>query len=233
MLVLAEQSVCSHFCSSHLRGVGCRKRARTMRALRCGRAVPTAARTRTRRDKPLEVEGQAEKRVVVVVVEEEQAKKIQKAIREFLRKKHEKVVIPQNFKCPITMDLFRNPVVTSDGHTYEYGEILKVINTTMRSPMTGQTLPNKNIVPNLNLRSEVMEFRQQNKFHVPTELPVIRQEVSTSPSGFAPTQLAPRRARTAPTLRTPAAPCLSFLDHLSALTVGSCAIESDTSSDCS
>jgi hypothetical protein len=96
---------------------------------------------------------------------------IQTSVKYFLRKKHEKLVIPQNYKCPITLELFINPVVASDGNTYEFEAIQQVINTTMKSPLTGAVLPSASLFPNLNLRSEIMEFRSANKLFVPEHIP--------------------------------------------------------------
>ncbi len=107
---------------------------------------------------------------------------IQKAVRNFLKKKHENLVIPRNFACPVTMDLFENPVVAADGNTYEYKAILEVINTTMKSPITGQRFQSKNLVPNLNLRSEVMEFRAQKKLKIPTNFHIIQQVAAPAPA---------------------------------------------------
>ena len=109
-------------------------------------------------------------------IHEYRAKKIQKAIKEFLRKKHENLdlVTPSNFKCPITLELFEHPVVASDGNTYEYTAILRILRQhTMKSPLTGQRLESKTLVPNLNLRSEVMEFRQHRRLWIPTNFDIL------------------------------------------------------------
>ena len=44
------------------------------------------------------------------------------------------------FTCPITLRPFVNPVVASDGHTYERDAIEHVIKTTKKSPLTRETL---------------------------------------------------------------------------------------------
>jgi len=121
---------------------------------------------------------------------EEGIKKIQKAIKEFLRKKRENLdlVTPSNFKCPITLELFEHPVVASDGNTYEYDSIMHIIQSTRRSPLTGQRLANENLVPNLNLRSEVMEFRQHHKLRIPTNFYIVNSAPTSTSAHWAPTR---------------------------------------------
>lgn len=48
--------------------------------------------------------------------------------------------IRDEFICPITFELFRDPVVASDGHTYEKGAIDKWLRTNTTSPRTGQPM---------------------------------------------------------------------------------------------
>ena len=123
-------------------------------------------------------------------------KKIQRAIKTFLRKKHENLVIPMNYKCPITLELFVDPVVAQDGNTYEHEAILRVLATTMKSPLTGQRFANKTLVSNLNLRSEIMEFRQRNKLNIPTTFRSIFLQKHN-------TRLAPGSASAARSVRSP------------------------------
>ncbi|UPQ99934.1 U-box domain-containing protein [Chloropicon primus] len=62
--------------------------------------------------------------------------------------------LPKEFFCPITHDLMKDPVVLSDGHTYERKAIekwIKLGKTT--SPMTGVPLQNMSLTPNFTLRS--------------------------------------------------------------------------------
>ena len=42
--------------------------------------------------------------------------------------------------CPISYSIFKDPVIASDGFTYEYSIIVKILKTTCRSPMTRKPL---------------------------------------------------------------------------------------------
>ncbi len=56
--------------------------------------------------------------------------------------------------CPITQQPFVDPVITSDGHTYERSAIQQWFDTGKRtSPVTGALLPNTTLIPNHALRS--------------------------------------------------------------------------------
>ena len=68
-----------------------------------------------------------------------------------------KIKIPENFLCPISKSIFYNPVLLSDGYTYEKEYILKWIQNNNKSPMTNRELVNKDISPNILVRSMVRE----------------------------------------------------------------------------
>ncbi len=55
--------------------------------------------------------------------------------------------------CPITGQPMKEPVVAADGHSYEKKAIARWLRTSNISPMTGQELPHKELVPNYLLIS--------------------------------------------------------------------------------
>ena len=65
---------------------------------------------------------------------------------------------PRQFMCPITRQLMRQPVVASDGHSYEFLAISKWLEGFIRSPMTGQEMTSKIIIPNFSLKSLIDEW---------------------------------------------------------------------------
>lgn len=57
------------------------------------------------------------------------------------------------FLCPVTHDIMRDPVVSADGYTYERSAIARWFETSRKSPVTGQTLPHAELVPNHSVRT--------------------------------------------------------------------------------
>ena len=51
--------------------------------------------------------------------------------------------------CPFTNEIFQDPVVTADGHTYERKAIAKYLEANDVSPLTGEKLAHKSLTPNL------------------------------------------------------------------------------------
>ena len=68
---------------------------------------------------------------------------------------------PQDFYCPITGDLMKDPVIDPDGHSYEKDAIMKWISTKNVSPMTRNTLSSSDLRPNLTLKNCIESIRDQ------------------------------------------------------------------------
>jgi histone H2A len=62
------------------------------------------------------------------------------------------------FLCPISHDLMRDPVMTTDGMSYERCEIVEWLKTSNKSPMTGEELSTLDVKPNHMLRSAIEEW---------------------------------------------------------------------------
>lgn len=71
--------------------------------------------------------------------------------------------IPRQFICPISLDVMVDPVVAADGHTYERAAIEAWLETHNTSPMTREPLAHKNVVPNVALRTMIVDFQQERK----------------------------------------------------------------------
>jgi len=52
-----------------------------------------------------------------------------------------------------------NPVMASDGHTYELVAIQQWLEKSDRSPMTNMKLPAKDLMPNHTVRNMIQEWR--------------------------------------------------------------------------
>ncbi|CAF3419238.1 unnamed protein product [Rotaria sp. Silwood1] len=60
--------------------------------------------------------------------------------------------------CPLTLKLFRDPVVAQDGHTYERKAIEEWIRKKGTSPLTDQPLSIENLIPNRAMKKIVDSF---------------------------------------------------------------------------
>ena len=73
----------------------------------------------------------------------------------------EGIEIPNEFLCPITLEIMQNPVIASDGNTYERSAILQHINMHPeypRSPLTRDILQTNILIPNNNLLKMLEDF---------------------------------------------------------------------------
>lgn len=67
--------------------------------------------------------------------------------------------IPFSAKCPITLCLIKDPVMTCDGQTYERAAIEQWFKSGKKiSPITGLPLKNTNLIPNILLKSLIEEL---------------------------------------------------------------------------
>lgn len=70
--------------------------------------------------------------------------------------------IPEHLLCPITSDIFVDPVMTCDGHTYERKAIEAWFVKHNTSPQTNLTLMNKTLIPNYVIKQLVKAFYEEN-----------------------------------------------------------------------
>eukprot|EP00271_Cylindrocystis_brebissonii_P003739 TRINITY_DN14_c0_g1_i1.p1 TRINITY_DN14_c0_g1~~TRINITY_DN14_c0_g1_i1.p1 ORF type:complete len:972 (-),score=181.63 TRINITY_DN14_c0_g1_i1:2662-5499(-) len=69
---------------------------------------------------------------------------------------------PSSLFCPITQEIMVNPVLASDGHTYEEQAITQWLEKNDRSPMTNAELKNKDLVPNHAVKSMIREWHERS-----------------------------------------------------------------------
>eukprot|EP00931_Biecheleriopsis_adriatica_P023525 TRINITY_DN14841_c0_g1_i2.p1 TRINITY_DN14841_c0_g1~~TRINITY_DN14841_c0_g1_i2.p1 ORF type:complete len:747 (+),score=176.93 TRINITY_DN14841_c0_g1_i2:35-2275(+) len=68
---------------------------------------------------------------------------------------------PPSFYCPISQQCMHDPVVLSDGHSYERRHIERWLKDHSTSPVSGLTLAEKSTFPNHALRNAIGEYFQQ------------------------------------------------------------------------
>ncbi|KAH8048165.1 hypothetical protein JL720_15878 [Aureococcus anophagefferens] len=69
---------------------------------------------------------------------------------------------PDEFACPISYELMQDPVIASDGHTYERSAIAAWFERRRTSPITNEDLPNLDLVPAHALRSLIARWLETN-----------------------------------------------------------------------
>jgi hypothetical protein len=70
---------------------------------------------------------------------------------------------PPDFRCPISLDLMRDPVVSSSGQTYDRESITRWFGAGKSTcPKTGQVLTNLELVPNKALKNLISRWCREN-----------------------------------------------------------------------
>jgi len=78
------------------------------------------------------------------------------------------VDIPDEFNCPITLDIMDDPVLCDDGYTYERSAIQSIRNSL--SPMTRQPIDKTRLIPNRALKDAINRFISLSDSRFQTEL---------------------------------------------------------------
>jgi len=65
--------------------------------------------------------------------------------------------------CPITLELFRDPVVAQDGHTYERKAIEDWIHKNGTSPITNQKISSEQLIPNYAIKKVIDHFETSSR----------------------------------------------------------------------
>ncbi|KAJ6726885.1 U BOX DOMAIN-CONTAINING [Salix purpurea] len=83
--------------------------------------------------------------------------------------------IPDEFRCPISLDLMKDPVIVASGHTYDRNSIARWINSGHHTcPKSGQRLIHTALMPNYALKSLLHQWCQDN------DVPLIENSTSSS-----------------------------------------------------
>jgi serine/threonine protein kinase len=84
-------------------------------------------------------------------------------LRETLQRQKKHHDVPDSFVCPISLELMRDPVICSDGHSYERASIEEWFRSSNRSPKTNIDLPNRILIPNYALKASIEGLRHSSK----------------------------------------------------------------------
>lgn len=61
-------------------------------------------------------------------------------------------------RCPISLEVMRDPVIADDGHSYERESIERWLQCHRTSPLTGRVLLSRHLIPNHRLRAVIDEL---------------------------------------------------------------------------
>jgi hypothetical protein len=70
--------------------------------------------------------------------------------------------VPKNLICPLTQEIFFEPYMTCDGHSYERKAIEEWLKNSDISPATNLKLQSKDLIPNLMVKKMVSELLNDN-----------------------------------------------------------------------
>jgi len=68
--------------------------------------------------------------------------------------------VPDELRCPIGYELFKDPVLAGDGFNYERAQIVRWFQNHATSPKTNAVLPNTTLTPNHELRTRCLEWKE-------------------------------------------------------------------------
>lgn len=78
------------------------------------------------------------------------------------------LVIPQEFLCPITLEIMTDPVIIASGQTCERESIEKWFESNRNTcPKTRQTLAHLSLAPNEALKNLISVWCEENNFELP------------------------------------------------------------------
>ena len=66
--------------------------------------------------------------------------------------------VPDHYLCPISLEIMEDPVICSDGITYERREIKRWLQSHNTSPKTNVELASKSLISNFALKSGIDKF---------------------------------------------------------------------------
>ncbi|KAK4383382.1 U-box domain-containing protein 15 [Sesamum angolense] len=81
------------------------------------------------------------------------------------------IAVPNEFLCPITLELMTDPVIVATGQTYERESIQQWLDSNHRTcPKTGQTLSHLSLAPNFALKNLILQWCEKNNFELPKKV---------------------------------------------------------------
>lgn len=76
--------------------------------------------------------------------------------------------VPSSLICPLTQELFQEPVIAADGFTYSRAAITDWLKRRNTSPMTNAPMPHDNLVSNRAIRNALRDYQGQASSSAPS-----------------------------------------------------------------
>ena len=74
---------------------------------------------------------------------------------------------PEEFLCPITLTIMRDPVIGPDGHSYERSAIIQWLQTNPHSPLTRQPMTPQMLQTNYSLKTAIERYQRGQERRAP------------------------------------------------------------------
>ncbi|KAG7365121.1 U-box domain containing protein [Nitzschia inconspicua] len=71
-------------------------------------------------------------------------------------------VVPQRFLCPLTLDIFKDPVLSKYGHTYERSAILQWLQDHETCPISRKPLTPRYLISNHSLKLQIKNWKSDS-----------------------------------------------------------------------
>lgn len=95
-------------------------------------------------------------------------------------RKPAELIVPNHFRCPISLDMMKDPVTLSTGITYDRESIEKWIEAgNVTCPMTNQVLKTLEPIPNHMIRRMIQDWCVENRSHGIERIPTPRIPISS------------------------------------------------------
>lgn len=89
---------------------------------------------------------------------------------------------PEEYLCPITLTLMKDPVIGPDGHSYERSAIVQWLRTNPHSPLTRQPMTANSLQSNYSLKSAIERYNATRNLRAPVpRAPVQRAPIPQAP----------------------------------------------------
>ncbi|KAG7358829.1 U-box domain containing protein [Nitzschia inconspicua] len=77
--------------------------------------------------------------------------------------------IPDEFICPLTLEIFSDPLISKHGHNFERRAILEwLAEGSSECPLTRKPLSPSMLIPNVQMRLKVKKWQEENKMEAST-----------------------------------------------------------------